>query len=229
MGVYCPFGLKDLSMTLQTPKQPKRVVDWDAIEPHYRAGVISLKELGAQHDVSDAAIIKHAKKNGWTRDLTAKIKAKADAKVSAAVVSVEVSAKRALTEKQVIEANADVQVAIRLGHRKDIARGRKLFGALMAELEATTDNKDLFARLGELLDESEVDEDGKARQDKLNEIYRKVISLSGRVDNGKKVIEMLEKLVRLEREAFGIDKDGATENPVDAALKALADWRKNDR
>lgn len=58
-------------------KPEKVAVDWEALEPHYRSGIRSLKELGKEFGCSDAAIVKHAKRNGWERDLSAKIKAKA--------------------------------------------------------------------------------------------------------------------------------------------------------
>ena len=97
----------------------------------------------------------------------------------------------------------------------------------MDELSLTTANKHLLEQLGELLDDTSRDEDGKTRQDKRNEIYCKVISMPGRVDSAKKVVEMLEKLVRMEREAFGIDKEDGTSNPIDEALKAMADMKRN--
>lgn len=209
-------------------KSPRKAVEWHELEPHYRAGIRSLKELGTEYGVSDAAIIKHAKKHGWSRNLLAKIQTKADAKVSASVVSAQVSAKKALTERAVVEANVDLQVAIRLGHRKDIARGRKLFTALMDELELTSDNKVLFAQLAELMrDDGSEDDASQGKLDRLNEIYRKVISMPGRVDAHKKLVETLEKLVRMEREAFGIDKEGDTENPIDKALKTIAEMKRN--
>jgi len=55
----------------------KRTIEWDLIEPHYRAGIRSLKDIGKEFGVSDAAIIKRAKRDGWVRDLAAKIQAKA--------------------------------------------------------------------------------------------------------------------------------------------------------
>ena len=84
----------------------QRVIDWDLVEPHYRAGIRSLADIGKEFLVSDAAIIKRAKRDGWARDLAAKIKAKAVAKVSAAAVSAEVSANQVVREQEVVEANA---------------------------------------------------------------------------------------------------------------------------
>ncbi|WP_175683848.1 hypothetical protein [Burkholderia cenocepacia] len=45
-------------------------VDWIAIEGAYRAGVDSLRTIAGAHGLSEAAIRKAAKKNGWSRDPT---------------------------------------------------------------------------------------------------------------------------------------------------------------
>lgn len=176
-----------------------RVIDWDGLEPHYRAGIRSLKDIGAEFDVSDAAILKKAKRDGWTRDLSAKIKAKADAKVSAAAVSAEVSAAKALTEKSVVEANAEMQYRIRIGHRTDIARVKNLLMTLLSEAEHQGTNVELYQELGELL--AKPDDKG---MDKLGDIYRKAMSMPSRVGVLKQITETLAILIKLEREAFGI-------------------------
>lgn len=41
--------------------------DWEAIESAYRAGVMSLRDIGAQYGVTEGAIRKKAKKLGWVR------------------------------------------------------------------------------------------------------------------------------------------------------------------
>ena len=69
--------------------------DWEAIESAYRAGVQSVREIAAQHGITHGAINKRAKRDGWERDLKAKIKAKADALVSKREVSTLVSTKTA--------------------------------------------------------------------------------------------------------------------------------------
>lgn len=43
------------------------IPDWEAIETAYRAGVMSLREIGAQYGVTEGAIRKKAKKLGWVR------------------------------------------------------------------------------------------------------------------------------------------------------------------
>ena len=204
--------------------QDKPAIDWLAIEVDYRAGIKPLRQMGIEHGVSHVAISKRAAKESWSRDLMAKIKARADDRVTNAAVTKLDNAKRAVTEKQVIEANADLQCRIRMAHRQDISRSRALFSMLLAELELLTDSRGLFAQLGVLMATSGDDE---ARADKLGQLFGKVISLPGRVDAAKRLVETLEKLVRMEREAFGIDKDDGVENPIDSALKVIAQMKRD--
>lgn len=190
---------------------PKRkAIDWEAVEMQYRAGIRSLKEIGAEFGVSDAGIIKRAKRDGWVRDLKAKIQAKAEAKVSAAAVSELVSAERKQTEQTIVEVNAQAVANVRLAHRTDIARSRNLGMSLLQELENNTFNQDLFEQLGELVigppifGDDPSDKAAERRRQKLQDAFDKALSLPSRVDSMKKLSESLRVLVTMEREAFGI-------------------------
>jgi len=188
----------------------KTTPDWERIEQLYRAGVLSVREIGGACGVSHTAINKRAKSGGWERNLKAKIQAKADALVSRAEVSTEVSKETLATERGIVEANAQVIANIRISHRTDIGRYRKLANSLLEELEGLTDNRDLFAQLGDLL-RSE-DDNG---QDKLNDLYQKVISLPSRTKTLKDLGDTLKVLIALERQAYSIDD----EQPVDDRSK----------
>lgn len=202
----------------------KPAIDWESVELHYRANLRSLKDIGKEYGVSDAGIIKRAKRDGWTRDLKAKIAAKAEAKVSAAAVSAEVSANRVANEAAVVDANAELQYRIRMEHRSDIGRARSLFQALLSEVEAVTGDVGLFVELGEIMDKSGPGANGSWVKDKVNELYQRIVSTVGRVDNAKKLTEMLEKLVRLEREAFGITDTAENERGgVEDLLRSLGE------
>ena len=187
----------------------KKLIDWEAVELHYRAGVRSLKDIGAEFRVSDAGIIKRAKRDGWERDLRAKIQAKAEAKVSASLVSAEVSAQTKVAERQLIEANAQAVADVRLVQRKLIQRKQAIVESLMQELEAQVgpDNSALLADLGDML--RNPDENG---QDKLNDLYRKIISLPERARTAKTLAETLRIAVDMERQAFGMDAKGADDD-----------------
>lgn len=198
--------------------------DWERIEHHYRAGLLSVREIAAACGVTHTAINKRAKAHGWERDLQAKIKAKADALVSKAEVSTQVSTERLETERGIVDANAQVIAGIRLAHRKDIGRYRNLANKLLDELEGLTDNRDLFDQLGDLLRS----EDDKG-QDKLNDLYQKVIGLPSRSKVMKELGETLKNLIALERQAYNVevepdeeDRNKLTEDELDRRIAKLS-------
>ncbi|MCE1084719.1 hypothetical protein LU642_29500 [Pseudomonas asiatica] len=192
----------------------KTAPDWERIEQLYRAGLLSVREIAAAHGITHGAINKRAKRDGWVRDLKAKIKAKADALVSKSLVSTEVSKEQLATDRGTVEANAQVIANIRIAHRTDIGRYRKLANKMLEELEGLTDNRELFDQLGDLL-RSE-DDNG---QDKLNDLYQKVISLPSRTKTLKDLGDTLKVLIGLERQAYSIDD----EQPVDDRSKLTED------
>ena len=185
-------------------------VDYARIEPGWRAGILSPRQLAAQYTeetgdpVSHAAIVNHFKKAGIDRDLAAKIRAKADAMVTQAMVTGKVTPQPAVPERQVIEDNATQIASVRISHRKDIARARSVAANLLTELELQTgpDAAAMLAYLGELM--RSPDDKGL---DKLAEICQKVISLPGRVKTMKDLGDSMRVLIGLEREAYGIEGD----------------------
>jgi len=203
----------------------KSPIDWEAVELHYRAGIRSLKDIGAEFGVSDAGIIKRAKRDDWERDLRAKIQAKAEAKVSASLVSAEVSAQTKVAERQIVDANAQAVADVRLAHRRDIRRARKLTNALLDELEQQTDPETLalLSQLGEML----CNPDEKTGRDKLNELYNAVISLPERSKTMKLLAESLQKMVDMERQAFGMDaKDSGGGDAPPWAAREMTDTER---
>lgn len=194
----------------------RKQVDWEGVERDYSAGLLSLREIGAKHGVTHGAINKRANRDGWARDLSAKIKIKADLLVSTEMVSTAVSTKKA-SEKEVIEANAQAIVNIKLAHRGDIRKSKRIVNALFDELELTTDNRELFEQLGEILRQ-----ESDSGQDKLNDIYKKVISLPQRIDGVKKLTDALKTMIGLEREAYDITAaPTATDNAMSSFVKSL--------
>ena len=177
----------------------KTAPDWERIEQDYRAGVLSIREIAGQHGVSHVAIGKRAKVQGWERDIAAKAQAKADALVTRRMVTSQVTSEKAVTERQLIEATAQVIADVRMRHRGDIGRALRLSMMLLAELEGQTNSLELLEQLGELM-RSE-DERG---QDKRNDLYNKIIATPGRIDSIKKLSETLKNLIGLEREAYGL-------------------------
>jgi hypothetical protein len=176
-------------------------VDWEAIEGDFRAGVLSLREIAALHPgTNHVAITRRAKKEGWTRDLNAKIKARADELVTRAAVTPDVTEQQKATERQVIEANAERIAQVRGEHRGDIQRLRTLALGLLAELEGQSADPAMLETLGEMLRKPD-----EAGIDRLNSLYQKIISTPSRIDSAKKLAETLKAAISLEREAYGLD------------------------
>ncbi|MDG1643499.1 hypothetical protein [Klebsiella huaxiensis] len=174
--------------------------DWEAIETAYRAGVMSLREIAAQHGISEGAIRKRAKRDDWSRDLAAKVKERADDLVRKAEVRKQVRTETALSERVLIEATAEVVAAVRMEHRDDIRRAREITNALFDELGAECADVDSLRKLGEWM--LSPDENGR---DKLNEIYHSIISMPERVKAVKALSDALKNLIGLERQAYDID------------------------
>ena len=174
--------------------------DWEAIETAYRAGMMSLREIAAQHGISEGAVRKRAKRGDSSRDLAAKVKERADDLVRKAEVRKQVRTETALSERVLIEATAEVVAAVRMEHRGDIRRAREITNALFDELGAECADVDSLRKLGELM--LSPDENGR---DKLNEIYHSIISMPERVKAVKALSEALKNLIGLERQAYGID------------------------
>lgn len=161
---------------------PKPTPHWPTIEADYRAGVKAVRQIAREHGLSETAIRKRAKAEGWTRDLSAAIQAKADDMVRRDAVRTEVRDANRVPERLVIEANAATVYQVQIAHRKGLARLADLRDKLLAELEVPAADP----------------EKGRKAPEQL--------ALPARAEVLKKLAEIDEKIRRGEREAFGIDK-----------------------
>lgn len=203
----------------------KRQIDWEKIELDYRAGIKTLRQIADEHGITEGAIRKRAKRDDWSRDLSTKIDKKADDLVRRSLVRNEVrnSAEYKATEKQVIDANAQAILEVRLSHRKDIAKAKNLMNALLDELDNQTIERELYERLGEFLR----NEDEKGI-DKLNDLYQRVISTPSRVQSMQKLADTMKTLITLEREAFNIGKEvEKTTDPLTELITTIAKTNKS--
>ena len=188
----------------------RRSIDWDAIEKDWRAGIKTKLQLSEEYGVSRAAIDKRFSKLGIDRDLSAKIRQKAES----ILVAQQVTSERLnVTEREIVETNATIQANKIIEHRADIKRYRSLCQTMLSELESESDDPEVFHNLGEMLRSSD------ASSDKLNDIYRKAISLPQRIDGVKKLSETLKVLIGLERQAFGIADNAEGDKPPEDQSK----------
>ena len=187
----------------------KPETDWTVIEREYRLGVRAVTAIATDNGVSEGAVRKRAKRDAWTRDLNAKVRAKADELVRKAAVRAEVRIGQKATEAKEVEILANTQMQVRLAQRVDIQDTRALVKQLMGELQQQTSAPELFEQVEELL---ATREDGtplsNRDRSKLQDTHQKALSLGGRTATLKALVEALRVLIALEREAFGIDGRG---------------------
>lgn len=185
-----------------TKKITRKVADWEAIEREYRAGLKSLREIGRDYGVSHVAVKKRADRDGWDRDLSAKIKARAEALVTKAEVNAEVTAETKAADQAIVEANATAIMRVRLAHRKDIARARSLAMNLLSELEQTAEATPLIERLEAVL-AKDLGADPITMR-KRADLLQKVLDLPSRTGTMKALADTMTKLIALEREAYSL-------------------------
>ena len=190
----------------------RKPVDWEAIQNDYRAGIKSLRMMAGEYGISHVSIKKRADREGWSRDLVARIKVATQAGLQRAMVNSMVNTERQVSDKTLIEVAAATQTSIILEHRRVIGRIRVIFMSLLAELEALTSHKRLFEELGEVMKNGDLD------QDRRNELYNRVIELPMRIASMKKLVEIVKTLIGLERETFGIDGRTEVDGPANSSI-----------
>lgn len=196
-----------MASTGKDPQTPKPQIDWERIELDYRAGVKSLREIADGSGTSHVNIAKRAKAQGWVRDLTKKIEAKANELVNKASVNTPVNNASPAAEKATVEAVASTQATIRLAHRADIERTRRICMSMMAELEQQGADGALMAEAADILRSTPPEEMTKEKRAKLAEAAAKAGSLQARSSVMRSLSESLKVLIALERQAFGIREE----------------------
>jgi hypothetical protein len=190
-------------MTTAVVKQLKVDVDWEAIEAMYRAGLLSVREIGRSHGISHVAILKRAKADGWARDLTAKVRQQ----VTTALVTSEVTKEDLVTERQIVEAAAAQVIALVRSHRAEIGRNRAMITMLMGQLEMAAEHRDL---LEQIIDEEEDGSTGAST--KRREALFRAVALPAHAAVLKSLADTLKTVIGLEREAFNVS--AATSEPA---------------
>lgn len=203
---------------MATPK--KKIIDWEAIEREFRAGQLSVVEIGRQHGVSHTAINKRAARSKWKRDLADRVRTEVSARLAAEEVSEKVSEEvstetpevSAAREAEAIEVAAARGVEVVRQHRRDISRYATMSRTLLAELEQGTAENESIAEAIE--EETAGDKNGIRRQNML-----RAIALPSRANVLKDLAGAAKIFIELERKAFNLDQPD--EKPAQDALAAL--------
>lgn len=204
----------------------KKQIDWDKIERDYRADVLSIAQISRESGAPSSTIRARAKRLGWSRNLTARIKSKADEIVNQDAIKSAVANIQA-SEEQTIEENARLTAGVRLAHRKDINRARLATVTLLEDLEAMIgqDGRESLAELLKaLVDEGLIEE----RDSTAIAAYKKATGLSQQIANMQKLADTMTKFVALERQAWNLDNlDDSSHDPLKTLLDSIASSNNN--
>lgn len=182
-------------------------IDWEAIEKDHRSGIMSIAAIAEKHGVSSSQIKLKAKKEGWARDLSSAIRARAKAKVAQIDVqelvdqsASESAIKSAKLIQQAIEEASDVAAGVIIRHRADIRLQQERAGRLEALFDGMLDK--VPATIKD--DEAEIEALNVGDVFKLSQTF-------------KAIVETRAKLMDKEREAFGIE-DGSAPGDSDDVI-----------
>jgi hypothetical protein len=197
-------------------------IDWDGIERQYRLGAKSNTQLATEFKVSESQIGRRAKQYGWVQDKASEVKATANALL---IQNASGNANPNATPSA-LEVKVAAQVAADkvLEHRVHLQRLKGVFLSLLAELEvaATPEGISLIETLHEIVSapggEAEDDPHGAARAQRAREALMKALSLGNRATAAKTLTEVLEKIIKLERQAFGLDDGEKSSTEIEAML-----------
>jgi hypothetical protein len=174
-------------------------VDWENIEKEYRAGQLSVVEIGRQHGLSHTAINKRAKRDGWKRNLAGRVRAEVSTRLVSEQVSVE-------TEQAAIDAAAARGVQVVREHRTLIGKCLALVQRLVEQLDDASEHRE---EIEAAIDEATSGASAAARRAAMT----RAVSLVAHSQIAGNLGNALKTLIALERQAFALDDE---RGPVDA-------------
>lgn len=151
-------------------------IDWDAIHREYRADTMSNRALAAKYGPSEGMIRKVAKREGWEKDLSKRVKEQTRAKLTREEKEAE--------DSQIVEEAASRNVAVIRQHRRHIG-------------ELISVGEQVLSRLKESVQPGE-GENGQQAPMKPADVRFLCKGLSD-------VSTAFHKAIVLERQAFNID------------------------
>lgn len=199
--------------------QPSRQVDWFIVEKDYRAGIRPLRDIAADHGITEGAIRKRAKRDGWSRDLQAKIQAKVEEKVRKEAVRTPSTQLTAADERTVVEANAEIIAQADLLNREDVLNAIRVSRNQLAELEALSDPqfRESLIWLGD-----QMRAPNAQGVDRQNDLYCYIIDLAGRVKMAKEIAASLGVYIPMQRKILKLDAEAnGNQAAVDEILRKI--------
>lgn len=173
--------------------------DWEAIEKDYRAGVLSVREIGKRHKIAESSIRFHANLHAWRRDLSQRVQERVRAQL---VRTTEGS------EAEIVATAAEEIVGVVKLHRRDIASGRGIVELLFGQLSEAAQKRHEVEE--EIFEETKDDKTSERRSRML-----RAVSLPAHAVTMRDLAQALRHVVVLERQAYSLD-DRPAEEPEQA-------------
>jgi hypothetical protein len=188
--------------------------DWEAIQNHYRTGLLSIREIARQRGVTDTAIRKKARAEGWLRDLTGRVGEQVrGALVRSPVRTPHARGSTVRTEREIVETAAAIVVAVVREHRTQIASGQGIVQALMDQLMQAVGSRAALETEVDALSEEELQ--GQSRS-----ALKQALSLASHAATLRDLSGAMKNLIGLERQAFNVDAQAVPE-PVRHDIDAI--------
>lgn len=197
----------------------QRRIDWETIEGEYRAGILSIRAIASRHGITHKAIQNRIKREGWQRDLSAKVKAQVKSLLIAHGVS-EVAGDphedKAATEREIVDTAAQTVMHVVRNHRRDIAHGRSVVELLFMQLD------DAASKRAQVQAEIVAETAGDAGQGRRASMF-KAVSLPTHASTARDLAQALRHVIVLERQAFSLeDQPVEPPDPENTVSKKIA-------
>lgn len=198
-------------------RSTKNAIDWEAVERDYRIGQLTVGEIVTKHGMSKSTLMARVAKEGWERDLSDAVKVATKAGIVQATINELTAAaieKKTERAAEVISSGVDVAAAanvqVVMGHRRDLARLKSVSLKMLNELENATDAVPALHELTAMVAENSPE---------ALPALGKFVSLAGRVATSEKLTAAFNRIVTMERQAFGLDEDG--KNKADTTVEEI--------
>lgn len=200
--------------------QQRRRVDWDAVERDYRTDTLTLRELADKHGVAHTTISRRAEREGWQKDLTEAIRQATNTRLINETVQQKcTTAHQNATDTVLVAAEVNTQVILR--HRTGLGRLTAIKEKLLGQIEQAVEQMPDLAEVIEMV--RQPDDNGI---DRANDALRKAMGRGALVDDLKKLAEVDERVRKGEREAFGLDDEGAKKSEsYEDMLRSIVEGR----
>jgi hypothetical protein len=180
----------------------RKQYDHQAIGRVYRAGQLSDREVAAQFGCSHTYVQKLAKKYGWKKDLSSRVRKGVANKLVAKVANGN-------TDDEIVEAASRIGAEVVELHRQDIANLRVVEAKLIAEL-AGEPKKLYMTQYQGVIVEKEVG-----------------LTVAERAQAANNLANVQHKRIALERQAFNLDDgSGETDKPDSIRISLHRDEKR---